>query len=128
MPHHNLFIIYFNASFFIFVRADRFQKPCSLIWDMMQKCHIKSTKVKHHLNCFNNIFSNNGLISNRFAVFVTCTHILTYLCNRLLVDFYLWGMLLTVHVQVDLAKRCRERTGSYPDGRGKGRSVQLVHF
>jgi hypothetical protein len=89
MPHHNLFIIYFNASFFIFVRADRFQKPCSLIWDMMQKCHIKSTKVKHHLNCFNNIFSNNGLISNRFAVFVTCTHILTYLCNRLLVDFYL---------------------------------------
>jgi hypothetical protein len=37
-------------------------------------------------------------------------------------------MLLTVHVQVDLAKRCRERTGSYPDGRGNGRSVQLVHF
>jgi hypothetical protein len=30
------FFIYFNASFFIFVRADRFQKPCSLIWDMMQ--------------------------------------------------------------------------------------------
>jgi hypothetical protein len=29
-------------------------------------------------------------------------------------------MLLTVHVQVDLAKRRRERTGSYP--------VQLVHF
>jgi hypothetical protein len=28
---------------------------------------------------FNNIFSNNELISNRFAVFVTCTHILTYL-------------------------------------------------
>jgi hypothetical protein len=26
-----------------------------------------------------NIFSNNELISNRFAVFVTCTHILTYL-------------------------------------------------
>jgi hypothetical protein len=24
-------------------------------------------------------------------------------------------MLLTVHVQVDLAKRRRERTGSYPD-------------
>ena len=37
-------------------------------------------------------------------------------------------MLLTVHVQVDLAKRRRERTGSYPDGRGNGRSVQLVHF
>jgi hypothetical protein len=34
-------------------------------------------------------FSNNELISNRFAVFVTCTHILTYLANRLLVDFYL---------------------------------------
>ena len=38
------------------------------------------------------------------------------------------GMLLTVHAQVDLAKRRRERTGSYPDGRGNGRSVQLVHF
>ena len=45
------------------------------------------TKVKHHLTCFNNIFSNNELISNRFAelisnrfaFFVTCTHILTYL-------------------------------------------------
>ena len=37
------------------------------------------TKVKHHLTCFNNIFSNSELISNRFAVFVTCTHILTYL-------------------------------------------------
>jgi hypothetical protein len=36
MPYHNLFSIYFNASFSIFVRADRFQKPCSLIWDMMQ--------------------------------------------------------------------------------------------
>jgi hypothetical protein len=47
------------------------------------------TKVKHHLTCFNNIFSNNELISNRFAVFVTCTHILTYLWNRLLIDFYL---------------------------------------
>jgi hypothetical protein len=29
-------------------------------------------------------------------------------------------MLLTVHVQVDLAKRRRERTGSYPDGRDNG--------
>ena len=29
------------------------------------------------LTCFNNIFSNNELISNRFAVFVTCTYILT---------------------------------------------------
>jgi hypothetical protein len=38
------------------------------------------------------------------------------------------GMLLTVHVQGDLAKRRRERTGSYPDGRGNGRSAQLVHF
>ena len=37
------------------------------------------TKVKHHLTCFNNIFSKNELISNRFAVFVTCTRILTYL-------------------------------------------------
>jgi hypothetical protein len=46
-------------------------------------------KVKHHLTCFNNIFSNNELISNQFAVFVTCTHILAYLWNRLLIDFYL---------------------------------------
>jgi hypothetical protein len=38
------------------------------------------------------------------------------------------GMLLTVHVQVDLAKRHRERTASYPDRRSYGRSVQLVHF
>ena len=45
-------------------------------------------KVMHHLTCFNNIFSNE-FISNRFAVFVTCTHILTYLWNRLLIDFYL---------------------------------------
>ena len=37
-------------------------------------------------------------------------------------------MLLTAHVQVDLTKRRRERTGSYPDRRGNGRSVQLVHF
>ena len=29
MPYHNLLIVYFNASVFIFVRADRFQKPCS---------------------------------------------------------------------------------------------------
>jgi len=41
MAYHNLFIIYFHASFLIFVRTDRFQKPWSwpghgLIWDMMQ--------------------------------------------------------------------------------------------
>jgi hypothetical protein len=36
------------------------------------------TKVKHHRTCFNNIFSNNELISNRFAVFVTCS-VHTYL-------------------------------------------------
>ena len=53
-------------------------------------CNIYSpTKVKHHLTCFNNIFYNNELISNRFAVFVTYIHILTYLWNRLLIDFYL---------------------------------------
>jgi hypothetical protein len=38
------------------------------------------------------------------------------------------GMLLTVHMQVDLTKRRRERTGSYPDGRGNSRLVQLVQF
>ena len=36
----------FNAPFFIFVRTDRFQKPCSLIWDMMQ-CHVISTFLLH---------------------------------------------------------------------------------
>jgi hypothetical protein len=35
MSYHNLLIIYFNASFFMFVITDRFQKPCSLIWDMI---------------------------------------------------------------------------------------------
>jgi hypothetical protein len=35
--------------------------------------------VSQVCTCSNNIFSNNELISNRFAVFVTCTHILTYL-------------------------------------------------
>jgi hypothetical protein len=44
MPYHNLFIIYFNASFFIFVWSDRFQKPCSVIyWYDMMQCHIIST-------------------------------------------------------------------------------------
>jgi hypothetical protein len=52
------------------------------------KCPL-TVHLKHHLTCFNNIFSNNELISNRFAVFATCTHILTYLWNRLLIDFYL---------------------------------------
>jgi len=46
------------------------------------------TKDKHHLTCFNNIFSPSELISNRFVVFVTCTHILTYLRSRLLIDIY----------------------------------------
>jgi hypothetical protein len=36
---------------------------------------------------------------------------------RLMQRFRQTGMLLTVHAQVDLAKRRRERTGSYPDGR-----------
>ena len=45
------------------------------------------TKVKHHLTCFNNIFSNNELISNRFAVFVTCTH--TYLHVKQVIDRFL---------------------------------------
>ena len=40
------------------------------------------------LNINGNIFYDNELISNRFAVFITCTHILTYLWNRLLIDFY----------------------------------------
>jgi hypothetical protein len=35
-------------------------------------------------------------------------------------------MLLTVHVLVDLAKRRRESTGSYSDGRGNDRSVHTA--
>jgi hypothetical protein len=53
------------------------------------------TKVKHHLTCFNNIFSNNELISNRFAVFVTCTHKLTYLWIRLFNHRYSCQQLVT---------------------------------
>ena len=57
---------------------------------LLQYWNIYSpTKAKHHLTCFNNKFSNNELISNQFAVFATFTHILTYLWNRLLIDFYL---------------------------------------
>jgi hypothetical protein len=53
--------------------------------------HIYSpTKVKHHLTCFNNIFSIDELISNRFAVFVTCTHILTYLPVKQVIHRFLF--------------------------------------
>ena len=38
------------------------------------------------------------------------------------------GNVIDVHVQVDLANRGKERTGSYPDGRDNGRSGQLEHF
>jgi hypothetical protein len=60
-----------------------------LIKHKVNKYIYSPTKVKHHLTCFNNIFSNNELISNRFTVFVTCTHILIYMWNRLLIDLYL---------------------------------------
>jgi hypothetical protein len=70
------------------IRLAYVQRPTPL--DHIHSLYINSpTKVKHHLTCFNNIFFNNELISNRFAVFVTCTHILIYLLNRLLLDFYL---------------------------------------
>jgi hypothetical protein len=42
-----------------------------------------------HLSGMLNVRRTIELISNRFAVFVTCTHILTYLWNRSLIDFYL---------------------------------------
>ena len=175
------------------------------------------TNVKHHLTCFNNIFSNNELIFQigllfslpvhtylltcetgywsifiyvymtgcvkchvYFSTFVfaneswfflcrvfkfhfllvwygaakinhtrkvaSCWHAITVVLaiegwqttSRLTIPslyMYDWcsifvkrGMLLTVHVQVDLAKRRRKRAGSYPDRRGNGRSEQLVHF
>jgi hypothetical protein len=60
------------------IKPDNLSKHAKIICDFFK--HIYSpTKVKHHLTCFNNIFSNNELISNRFAIFVTCTHVLTYL-------------------------------------------------
>jgi hypothetical protein len=43
-------------------------------------CYLSMAKTTvMHANSLPNVFSNNELISNRFAVFVTCTHILTYL-------------------------------------------------
>jgi hypothetical protein len=48
MPYYKLFIIYFNASFFLLVRADRFQKPCRMIWDMMELCHIIAYQNKNY--------------------------------------------------------------------------------
>ena len=41
MPYHILFIIYFNASLLIFVRADRFQKPwLDIEYDAMLSYYI----------------------------------------------------------------------------------------
>jgi hypothetical protein len=205
--HRDPMLIYVCFALYVFLMFKHW-----LCWKYQYTIY-SPTKVKHHLTCFNNIVSNNELISNRFAVFVTCTRILTYLWNRLLIDFYLcvydrvckvprvlfnicvcerkliflcrvlsfifywFGMVLwklTIperwqavgmhncsfshrrvadHFRVNhsiilrlmqhfrqtgnvtdrtragrLAKRHRERTGSYPDGHGNGHSVQLVHF
>ena len=68
---------------------------------------------------------NGGLSHRRVADHFRVNHSIIV---RLMHCFVKRGMLLTVHMQVDLAKRRRERTGSYPDGRGNDRSVQLVHF
>jgi hypothetical protein len=70
------------------IKPDNLSKHAKIICDFFKHIY-RPTKVKHHLTCFNNIFSNNELISNRFAIFATCTHILIYLWNRLLIDFYL---------------------------------------
>ena len=62
------------------IKCDVYEFECLSCQAYVIYIYINSlTKVKHDLTCFNNIFSNNELISNRFAVFVTCTHILTYL-------------------------------------------------
>jgi hypothetical protein len=52
------------------------------------------TKIVYNLNldifftCWSHFFLNSPYFKS-FAVFITCTHILTYLWNRLLIDFYL---------------------------------------
>ena len=70
---------------------------------------------------------NGGLSHRRVADHFKVNHsIIVHV--RLMQHFRQTGMLLTVHVQVDLAKRRRERAGSYPDRRSNGRSEQLVHF
>ena len=48
--------------------------------------------------------------------------------HRRVADHFRVNHSIIVYVQVDLAKRRRERTGSYLDGRGNSRSEQLVHF
>jgi hypothetical protein len=63
---------------------------------------LKFTKVKHHLTCFNNTFSNNELISNRFAVFVTCTHILTYLWNKYNNHLHIPDLILKFNIFIGL--------------------------
>ena len=44
------------------------------------------TKVKHHLICFNNFFSNNELISNRFVFSLPVN---TYLPVKQVIDRFL---------------------------------------
>jgi hypothetical protein len=78
----------FIAIYYLWIGYIQLLKRTSYIYIYINAIVYSPTKVKHHLTCFNNIFSNNELISNRFAVFVTYTHILTYLWNRLLIDFY----------------------------------------
>jgi hypothetical protein len=86
----NIFKLFLIIAFTIFEDTwDFICKHFNLHITMIIHNIYSATKVKHHLTCFNTIFSNNELISNRFAVFVTCTHIPTYLWNRLLIDFYL---------------------------------------
>ena len=54
--------------------------------------YIQSDKVKHHLNCFNNIFSHNEHISNRFAVSLPVhTYLLTYGTG-------IWSICMYVHM------------------------------
>jgi hypothetical protein len=77
--------------------------PATLLWlkppvCMPTACHLSGmvnfvapyqTNRKWNLKLYTQKISFNELISNRFAVFVTCAHILTYLWNRLLIGFYL---------------------------------------
>ena len=79
-------VYFYNSTEYVVCSGIQWPPPSTL---NIFYCWIYSpTKVKYHLTCFNNTFSNNKLISNRFAVFVTCSHILTYMWNRLLIDFY----------------------------------------
>ena len=51
--YHNLFIIYFNASFLIFVIADRFPKPWIAVECHTFSLHVFRDIILIHLHLYN---------------------------------------------------------------------------